>query len=179
MHLHLCACWRSCSPCQSSMDYGNTKTPSMHPRLGSATLLQLAFLGEGNPNFPWEKSHWDSTVVKSKVLKTWLMDREKDQLCAWSSLTLCCSEGSKKTLEETKRALREKEAELIKLKADLEMSKLVAEERKKVQFVPFGDSGFVSLCCLGITVYVFWLFAFSLALLHKLTFVFLLFISLV
>ena len=39
----------------------------MHPRLGGATLLQLAFPGEGNPNFPWEKSNWDNTVVKSKV----------------------------------------------------------------------------------------------------------------
>ena len=38
----------------------------MHPRLGSATLSQLAFPGEGNPNFPWEKSHWDNTVVEKK-----------------------------------------------------------------------------------------------------------------
>ena len=38
------------------MDYGNTKTPAMHCRLGSATLSQLAFPGESNPNFPWEKS---------------------------------------------------------------------------------------------------------------------------
>ena len=36
----------------------------MHRRLGSATLSQLAFPGEGNPNFPWEKSHWDNKVVK-------------------------------------------------------------------------------------------------------------------
>ena len=28
-----------------------TKTPSLHRRLGSATLSQLAFPGEGNPNF--------------------------------------------------------------------------------------------------------------------------------
>ena len=49
------------------MDYGNTKTLSMHRRLGSATLSQLAFPGEGNPNFLWEKSHWDNTVVKSFV----------------------------------------------------------------------------------------------------------------
>ena len=48
------------------MDYGNTKTPSMHRRLGSATLSQLAFPGEGNPHFLWEKSHWDNAVVKSK-----------------------------------------------------------------------------------------------------------------
>ena len=40
------------SPCQSLVDYGNNKTPGMHSRLGSATLLQLAFPGEGNPNFP-------------------------------------------------------------------------------------------------------------------------------
>ena len=48
------------------MDYGNIKTPSMHRRLGSATLSQLAFPGEDNPNFPWEKSCWGNTVVKSK-----------------------------------------------------------------------------------------------------------------
>ena len=36
----------------------------MHPRLGSATLSQLAFSGEGNPNIPWQKSHWEITVVK-------------------------------------------------------------------------------------------------------------------
>ena len=38
MHLHLCACYRSCSPCQSLVDYGNIKTPSMHHRLGSTTV---------------------------------------------------------------------------------------------------------------------------------------------
>ena len=41
------------------------KTPSMHSRLDSLTLLQLAFPRESNPYFPWEKSHWDNTVVKS------------------------------------------------------------------------------------------------------------------
>ena len=37
----------------------------MHRRLGNATLSQLAFPGEGNPNFPSEKSHWNNTVVNS------------------------------------------------------------------------------------------------------------------
>ena len=37
-----------------------------HRRLGSATLLQLAFSGESNPNFPWEKSQWGIAVVKTK-----------------------------------------------------------------------------------------------------------------
>ena len=37
----------------------------MHLKLGSVTLSQLAFPREGHPNFPWEKSHWDNTVVKS------------------------------------------------------------------------------------------------------------------
>ena len=37
----------------------------MHIRLGSATLSQVAFPVESNPNFPWEKSHWNDTVVKS------------------------------------------------------------------------------------------------------------------
>ena len=35
-------------------------TPSVHYRLGSPTLSQLAFHREGNPNFPWEKSHFDN-----------------------------------------------------------------------------------------------------------------------
>ena len=47
-----------------AVDYGNTKAPSMHSRLGSATLSQLALPRESNPNFPWEKSKWDNTVVK-------------------------------------------------------------------------------------------------------------------
>ena len=48
------------------MDRGNTKTPSMHRRLGRATLSWLAFPGESDLNFPWEKSHWDNTVFKKK-----------------------------------------------------------------------------------------------------------------
>ena len=40
------------------------KTPSMHPRLCSATLSQLAFRRESNPNFPWKKCQWDNTVMK-------------------------------------------------------------------------------------------------------------------
>ena len=41
----------------------------MHRRLSSTTLPQLAFPGEGNPNFLWKKSHWDNTVVKKKKKK--------------------------------------------------------------------------------------------------------------
>ena len=41
----------------------------MHPRLGCVTLSLLAFSGEGNLNFPWEKSYWDHTVVKQQLLK--------------------------------------------------------------------------------------------------------------
>ena len=55
---------RSRSPCQSSVDYGNNRIFNMRRRLSCATLSQLAFLGESNPNFPWEKSHWDNTVQK-------------------------------------------------------------------------------------------------------------------
>ena len=36
----------------------------MHRRLDSASLSQLAFPGECNPNFPWEKTQWDNAVVK-------------------------------------------------------------------------------------------------------------------
>ena len=48
------------------------KTPSMHRRLGSATLSQLAFPREGNPNFLWEKSHWDNIVEKNVKEKIFL-----------------------------------------------------------------------------------------------------------
>ena len=37
----------------------------MHSRLGSATLLQLAFPRESNLNFPREISNRDNTVVKT------------------------------------------------------------------------------------------------------------------
>ena len=64
IHEHLCTHERSHSPCQSLMYYGNTETTSMHHKLGSLTLSQLAFPGEGNQNLPWEKSYGDITVVK-------------------------------------------------------------------------------------------------------------------
>ena len=76
MHLHLCTRQRSCSPCQSSVDYGNTKTPSMHRRLGSATLSQLAF-----PEFPMgeiplvqnscKKPHTIVTRTNKAKLEVW------------------------------------------------------------------------------------------------------------
>ena len=58
------------------MDYGDTNTPSMHHRLGSTTLLQLVFPGEGNLNFLRVKFHCDNTVIISiisisKVLSSW------------------------------------------------------------------------------------------------------------
>ena len=52
---------------QSLVDDGNTKTPSMYHRFGSAT--HLAFPWESNPNFPWEKSQWDNTVTVVKTIK--------------------------------------------------------------------------------------------------------------
>ena len=43
--------------------YGNTKTLGMHYSLGSTTIA-AGFLGEGNPDFLWEKFQWDNTLVK-------------------------------------------------------------------------------------------------------------------
>ena len=60
---------KSCSPCQSSVDYGNTKTPRMHRRLGSGTTSQLAFPGESSPNFPWEKCERTLRLLKKKKEK--------------------------------------------------------------------------------------------------------------
>ena len=38
--------------------------PRMHCGLGGATLSQLAFPGESDPNFPWEKPQLSNKVVK-------------------------------------------------------------------------------------------------------------------
>ena len=43
----------------------------MQRKLSSATLLQLAFPGERNPNFPWEKSQWDMHSCKKE--SAWLI----------------------------------------------------------------------------------------------------------
>ena len=50
---------------KSSVEYGNTKTPSVQRRLGRVTVT-AGSPRAGNPNFPWQKSHWDNTVVKKK-----------------------------------------------------------------------------------------------------------------
>ena len=55
------------------VDYGKTKTPSMHHRLCRATLLRLAFFEKSELNFPFEKFLWDNAVVikkKKKIKKT-------------------------------------------------------------------------------------------------------------
>ena len=51
---------------QTSVDYGHTKTPSMHSKSGNATLSQLAFPRDRGRNFPWEKPRWDNTVWKKR-----------------------------------------------------------------------------------------------------------------
>ena len=51
MHLRLWARYRFCGPCQNSVDYRNTKTPSMHRRFGNATLSQLALPRGRQPEF--------------------------------------------------------------------------------------------------------------------------------
>ena len=83
----------------------------------------------------------DSVIVT--IPSEAVADRQTGRVDRWAvhMITLCphCSEGSKKTVEETKQALKDKEAELTQLKAELEKSKLVAEERRKVGLVPFGD----------------------------------------
>ena len=61
---------------------------SMHRSwLGSATLLQLAFLGESDPNLPWEESQWDDTVVKNKQTTT---TKQGDGEIGGPGLTLNC-----------------------------------------------------------------------------------------
>ena len=41
----------------------------MHHRMGSRTLLQLAFPRESNLNFPGAKSKWNNTIVKEEKNK--------------------------------------------------------------------------------------------------------------
>ena len=51
----------------------------MHSRLGCAARSQLAFSGENNLNFLWEKSYWNNTVVKSKVKKHFFKERKNTE----------------------------------------------------------------------------------------------------
>ena len=86
---------------KSSMDYRNTKTPRKHRRLGSATLSQIAFPGENNPNLWREKSTWENTVVKKKIVNlkmctytvplktTQLKGKERKGIHHDASLCLC------------------------------------------------------------------------------------------
>ena len=57
--------------------YGNTKTPSMRRRLGSATLSQLAFAGESYPNFHGRNPNGTIQLQKKKKKKK--MPGEKRQ----------------------------------------------------------------------------------------------------
>ena len=61
----------------------------MHSRLGSTTLLQLAFPEESNWNLLWENSQWDNTVVqkkkkKKKKLCPRLVNKVQDRYKFWS-----------------------------------------------------------------------------------------------
>ena len=49
----------------------------MYRQLGSATLSQLAFPWESNPNFSWETCKWDNTVVIKKKLKEGFLDNSE------------------------------------------------------------------------------------------------------
>ena len=53
------------SPCQSSVDYGNTKTPNMDHRLGSMTVA-AGFLQGKQPEFTTGEIPRDNTVVKKQ-----------------------------------------------------------------------------------------------------------------
>ena len=66
----------------SVQDYGNTKIPSMHCRLGCATVT-AGFPAESNPNFPREKSQWDNTVVRKRKKK-----KRKKQGCSFIIMVL-------------------------------------------------------------------------------------------
>ena len=63
----------------------------MHSRFGSATQSQLAFPREGNPNFPWEKSHWDNTFVKSKISLKKKVKVKNPLTKDYTSFNLCCT----------------------------------------------------------------------------------------
>ena len=52
----------------------------MHCNLGNATLLQLPFPRESNPNFPMEKSEWDDPVVKNNNSKKQNKNPSKSRL---------------------------------------------------------------------------------------------------
>ena len=57
------------------MDYGNTKTPSMHARLGNASLSQLAFPEESDPNFPRNPNGTIQLLKKKKKKSVKMIQR--------------------------------------------------------------------------------------------------------
>ena len=73
------ACINICVHVQDSvdhvtvMDYGNTKAPGMHRRLGTATLLQLAFPGE----IPLEQYSCKKKEKKEKKETATLINKPK------------------------------------------------------------------------------------------------------
>ena len=69
------ACINICAHVKDPVDHVRvrwimeTKTPSVNCSLGSATLSQLAFHRESNPNFSWNESQWNNRAVKCKMQK--------------------------------------------------------------------------------------------------------------
>ena len=51
-----------------TLNYRNTKTSNMHRRVDSATLSQLAFSGESNPNCLCENPQWNIQFVRSGTI---------------------------------------------------------------------------------------------------------------
>ena len=88
MHWHVCACLRSCAPCQSLMDYGNTKTPSMHCRLNNMTVAAGFPWGKW-PKFPMEEILMGQCSCKKKKKNVTLFCSTKEDLSAF--LMLCSS----------------------------------------------------------------------------------------
>ena len=66
------------------MDYGNTKTPSMYSRLGSATLLQLVFPRESQ----LQQSCTTQTMVHAGCFSVSIIH----QTLAWTSGSLTCAQ---------------------------------------------------------------------------------------
>ena len=89
MHLHMFARLRSRSPCQSSVDCGNTKTPSMYRRLGSATLSQLVFFWGKQPEIPMGETPPGQNSCKSKLIYGLTVDWLLGPTCQFVVYKIC------------------------------------------------------------------------------------------
>ena len=82
------------------MDYGNAKTPSMHHKSGSVTLLLLAFLGKATSISHWRDLNRTVQLLKKKTSKVQTNNKDAYFECAFvpASASSFCADREETTI---------------------------------------------------------------------------------